>query len=374
MKYFQVTLLLILGIVFTSCSKDKPIAEETIEEIEEFVANPNAEIAYFPPIDSDTWETVPLPQLEWNEDKADDLFGYLEEKDTKGFMILYKGRIVSEKYFNGHSKSDLWFWNSAAKSLTGAVVGIAKDEGLLDLNDKTSDHLGSNWSTLAADKQDLITVKHHLSMNTGLDAKISQPAAWTCTLPTCLEYKTDAGDSWAYHQGAFSLLFDIVSEATSMEFSDYSKTKMENKIGMQGSWEKLGFLSRYQSDTRSMARFGLLMMNSGVWNAEVILSEDYFNAMINTSQNSNLSFGYLWWLNGKENYMGTNSQEVFTGSLIPNAPTDMYSALGANDQKIYVIPSKNLVIVRTGDSAGAAQLGPSSFDNELWEKINEVLN
>jgi CubicO group peptidase (beta-lactamase class C family) len=123
-----------------------------------------------------------------------------------------------------------------------------------------------------------------------------------------------------------------------------------------------------------MARFGLLMMNQGVWGEETILSKNYFDEMTNSSQDINLSYGYLWWLNGKANFMGTASQEVFTGNLIPNAPTDMYAALGANNQKIYVVPSKNLVIIRTGDSAGATQLGPSSFDNELWEKINAVIN
>jgi len=95
-------------------------------------------------------------------------------------------------------------------------------------------------------------------------------------------------------------------------------------------------LNRYQSDARSMARFGLLMMNKGVWNDETLLSIDYFNEMINTSQSINPSYGYLWWLNGKDSYIGTSSQEVFTGNLIPNAPSDMYSALGANDQKIYL--------------------------------------
>jgi hypothetical protein len=66
-------------------------------------------------------------------------------------------------------------------------------------------------------------------------------------------------------------------------------------------------------------------------------------------------------------------QLVFSGSLMPNAPADMYAALGKNDQKIYVVPSQNIVVIRMGDSAGNVQLAVSSFDNELWGKLKTVI-
>ena len=48
-------------------------------------------------------------------------------------------------------------------------------------------------------------------------------------------------------------------------------------------------------------------------------------------------------------------------------------ALGKNDQKIYVIPSKNMVIIRMGESANNKNFALSNFDNELWEKLNSVI-
>ena len=375
MKPTSYILYTFFSLLIFSCSTDAP--NDIIEQIDpDITINPDAEIEelYFPLVSSTSWESASLEQLNWQEDKTEELYDYLEEKNSKGFIVLYNGRIIIEEYFNGHSQNDLWLWNSASKSFTGSIVGIAQGEGLLDIDDKTSDYLGDSWSSLTTEQQDLITVKNHLSMNTGLDDNIDQFAAWTCTRPNCLEYMTDAGDRWAYHQGAYSLLFDIVEEAVSMDFEAYGKTKIEDKIGMNGSWVQGTFLNRYQSDARSMARFGLLMMNKGVWNDETLLSIDYFDEMINTSQSINPSYGYLWWLNGKDSYIGTSSQEVFTGNLIPNAPSDMYSALGADDQKIYVVPSENLVIIRIGDSANETQLGPSSFDNELWGMINEVID
>lgn len=60
--------------------------------------------------------------------------------------------------------------------------------------------------------------------------------------------------------------------------------------------------------------------------------------------------------------------------MTPNAPDDMFAALGSQDQKIYVIPSMNLVVIRSGERAAESELGVSNFDNELWEKIKAVIN
>jgi hypothetical protein len=59
--------------------------------------------------------------------------------------------------------------------------------------------------------------------------------------------------------------------------------------------------------------------------------------------------------------------------LFPNAPADLYAALGKNDQKLYVVPSQKLVVVRMGESAGNVQLAASSFDNELWGKLKPII-
>mgnify|MGYP000172585592 FL=1 len=66
-------------------------------------------------------------------------------------------------------------------------------------------------------------------------------------------------------------------------------------------------------------------------------------------------------------------QNVFNGFLVPNAPSDMFAALGKNDQKVYVVPSKNIVVIRMGESAGNLQLAVSSFDNELWGKLKTII-
>jgi CubicO group peptidase (beta-lactamase class C family) len=141
---------------------------------------------------------------------------------------------------------------------------------------------------------------------------------------------------------------------------------------MDGAWFTSGNNIIYSSTTRSMARFGLLMYNGGKWENNVILNETYFNEATTTSQNINLSYGYLWWLNGKASYHLPQSQLTIPGSIIPNAANDMFMALGKNDQKIYVVPSKNMVVIRMGDAADNVNLALSDFDTVLWQKINAL--
>ena len=71
-----------------------------------------------------------------------------------------------------------------------------------------------------------------------------------------------------------------------------------------------------------------------------------------------------------------NEQTVYQDFLVPNAPADMYAAMGAKDQRIYVIPSKKMVVIRMGDASDPVNpnFAVSGFDNDLWGKINAVIN
>ena len=98
----------------------------------------------------------------------------------------------------------------------------------------------------------------------------------------------------------------------------------------------------------------------------------YYNEMINTSQNLNPSYGYLWWLNGKPSYLVPGLQIPFPGPLMPHAPLHMYSALGKNGQFINIVPSQNLVLVRMGDAPGVGEV-PFLFNDSIWERMQDVM-
>lgn len=329
------------------------------------------ETMYFPPNDgSTTWETKSIASLGWNQSQVQPLLDYLELKNTKSFIILVNGRIVMENYFNGHSATTPWYWASAGKTLTSTVTGIAQDEGLVNINNKVSDYLGTGWTSAPLAKENLITCKNLLSMNSGLDDSLGDDVS-----PANLQYVADAGNRWAYHN-VYVKLQDVIAQASGQTWPNYFNTKLRDRIGMTGgAWVNSGDgLSVYWSTARNMARFGLMSLNKGKWNGTTIVSETFFNQASTTSQNINEAYGYLWWLNGKSTYHLPTTQFEFNGTLIPNAPSDMFAALGKNDQKIYVIPSKKMVIIRMGDVANPSNptFALSGFDNELWGKINAL--
>lgn len=355
MNNFKFLLLLLLPII--GCDKND-------DEV-----NPNpSESMYFPVNTSSVWETKSIASLGWNQSAVQPLKDYLVEKHSKSFIILVNGRIVMEEYFNGHTSTETWQWNSAGKTLVSTTTGIAQQEGLLNINNKVSQYLGTGWTSESIEKENLITSKNLLSMTSGIND------ASDFVIPSNLTYLADANTRWSYHN-VFQKLMDVVASASNQNFETYFNAKLKSKIGMDGFWNNGIIYKIYHSNTRSMARFGLLTLNKGKWKDEQIINETFFNQSISTSQNINPSYGYLWWLNGKTSYMVPGEQTIFQGPLVPNAPSDMYSALGAEDQRIYVIPSKNMVVIRMGTASDPANpsFALSGFDNELWGKINAVI-
>jgi CubicO group peptidase (beta-lactamase class C family) len=290
---------------------------------------------YFPPVQGDTWQTVTPSSLGWNEAKIEELKTYLASVDSKAFLILKDGKIVVEHYMNGHSAEKNWYWASAGKSLTSTLVGIAAGEGKLDINSPSSLYLGKGWSSMTSAQEEKITVRHHITMTTGLD-----DSDFECTDPQCLKYLAEPGTRWSYHNAPYTLCDGIIEGATGKTLNAYFKDKIGEKTGMVGLFVKSGYNNVFYSNARTMARFGLLSLAKGNWdNKDIINNQSYISTMAQSSQSINPSYGYLWWLNGKEKFMLPSSQLKFNGSLIPNAPADMYSALGKNDQKIHVVPS-----------------------------------
>jgi len=356
--------LICLAVLLWTCSES---------DAEDHNTNPDPpeEALYFPPIGSSDWETTSIDDLGWNSNAVDPLLNFLEGTDTRTFIILHKGKIVIEHYINGATANTSLPWFSAGKTLTAFIAGVAQEEGYLQLGDSSSDYLGVGWSSLTESDESAITVYHHLSMTSGLDYTTNL----FCTDPECLQYLNPPGTYWYYHNAPYTLLQPLISSAIEDSFDTYFNSKLKNPIGMQGSWVSSGFNRFFFSNARSMARFGLLCLNEGVWDNNIILKDpEYFTEMVSSSQHANKAYGYLWWLNGKTSYRLPQSTTEFDGPLISNAPEDLIAGLGANDQKLYVVPSRELVIIRQGNSANASTLAVSNYDNELWAYISELIN
>lgn len=331
--------------------------------------NIKSQSLYFPPLLGNTWDSITPTSIGYCQPRIDSLYNYLQSKGTKSFMILKDGKRVLEKYFGTYTKDSLWYWASASKSLSGFITGLAQQKGYININNPVSQYIGTGWTSAPLAKENMITIKHLIQMNSGLDEQPPLPCDHLDSSKACLIYKADAGTRWAYHTGAYYKSHDVVATAVGQTYNAITNSWVKTKIGMGGAWVQ----NIYYGKARDMARFGLLALNKGIWQNDTIMKDSvYFKAMTNTSQPENLSYGYLWWLNGKTSSMAPFSQMVFPTQLFNNAPADMFCALGKNDQKIYVVPSKKLVVVRQGNDAGGFSYAASAFDDVLWDYINKL--
>ncbi len=329
-----------------------------------------AQPLYFPPISSTaTWETTDPATLEWCPERINNLYTFLEQENTKGFIILKDGKIVLEQYFGTFTSQSLWYWASAGKTITSFLVGKAQEENLLNINDRTSIYLGEGWTNCTLAQENNITIKNQLTMTSGLDDGVIDD---DCTEPICLEYTADAGTRWAYHNAPYTLLDDVLQSATAVNLNTFTQLKLKTPTGMTGGWTTIDYNNVYFSNVRSMARFGLLIQGNGDWNGTQLINSTYFNEMVNTSQNLNKSYGYLWWLNGKPNYMLPTTQLIFPGSYAVNAPSDMIAGLGRDGQIVSISQSSGLVFVRMGEAPSSTSSVPTLFCNQIWQKINEL--
>jgi len=365
MKFFWI---LLLGLLLIACETSKDEPTDASEETS----------LYFPPLNTEEWQRASPGDLGWNPSALDELLSFLEDNNTRAFIVLKDGKIVIENYFGNNilntsafDQNTRWYWASAGKTLTASLVGIAQTEGFLNLDDPSSDYLGNGWTSLPAEKEALIQIKNQLSMTTGLEYDVDD---LNCTLPSCLTYNTDASEQWYYHNAPYTLLEKVVENATGVDYNTYTDQKIESTLGMNGEWISQGFNQVYWSTARDMARFGLLMLNQGRWEDTDVLSDNsYYDLMLNSSQSLNPSYGYLWWLNGKESIIIPDLPNSFNSSLSENAPADLMAGMGKNGQFVEVIPSKNLVVIRMGE-APEASLVPLAFHDEMWGKINQVID
>lgn len=350
MKKMLLTPLLLL-FLFPTSSKSQPL--------------------YYPPNSpTATWETIDPSSLGWCQTTINNLYTFLEQENTKGFIVLKDGKIVLERYFGTFTNQSLWYWASAGKTITAFLVGKAQEENFLSINDNTSTYLGQGWTSCTLAQENNIKIRNQLTMTSGLNDGVVDNH---CTLSSCLEYLAAPGTRWAYHNAPYTLLEGVLQNATGQPINTYTQLKLKTPTGMTGSWVTVDYDNVYFSTVRSMARFGLLIQGNGSWNGTQLINSTYFNEMVNTSQNINKSYGYLWWLNGKQSYMLPTTQFVFSGSYAPNAPTDMISGLGKDGQIVSISQSRGLVFIRMGEapSSGSSDI-TTLFCDQIWQKINNL--
>lgn len=322
-----------------------------------------ADKTYFPPANGGgAWATVDPAATGWDEKALSDVTDWVGQTNGTSFMVLLDGRILVEAYW-GASASTLRDIASAQKSIVSLLTGIAMADGSFKDADTVSSLVPPGWTNDTPANESAITVRQLLTMTSGLDDTLKRVAA--------------PGSTWRYNTNAYHCLEGVLEARTGKSLQDFTRSALLDRVGAGASqWttrplQKDGKgqpIHALEMTARDMARVGLLVQADGAWDGTVIVPPGYLAGALETSQPHNLSYGLLWWLNGKASYLLPAGQSG-TGPLMPSAPPDLVAALGAADQKIYVAWSRKLVVVRQGRAAAQGAQALSDFDDQLWKRL-----
>ena len=374
-----IAVVALLGSVAVACSSGSSDAGGGAEKGAGAGSSTSSTAAAAP--DAEGGDDARVPGEEWVVEEPADVgmdaatmegardYAFAEERNTQGVVVVRDGAIVSEWYADG-ADADSWTasW-SVAKSFASAVTGIAVADGsIASIEDPAADYL-EGW---AGTDKDPITVEDILHMQSGLQwdedytpssAKSSDVVQMGLSTDE-LAYAMDRpvaeppGTAWVYSSGDAMILGGVVEAATGERMRDYAAEHLFEPIGMeQADWwvdaedQTLGYCC-LDSTARGFARFGLLYLHEGKWGGEQIVPADWVEASIEdvNAGTDDPGYGYMWWLL----------------SDVEGVPDDAFAAQGHDGQFIYVIPSLDLVVVRTGTYV--KDPGPAVAEPNLFAK------
>jgi CubicO group peptidase (beta-lactamase class C family) len=266
---------------------------------------------------------------------------------TRSLLVIYKDKIIAEKYDEGFNKDSKILGWSMTKSILATIFGILDKQGKIDLNET---HLFPEWEN---DERKNITLNSLLQMSSGLEWNEDYNHISDVTRMLFLEkdmtltqlnkeLKYPIGSHWNYSSGTTNLLARYLKGKFPdyQSYLDFPVKELFDKLGMGTALIETDLAGNYVyssygwATTRHWGKLGLLYLHKGNWNGEQILKESWVKFVSTPCKDSQGQYGAHFWLN--------------VGGLLPDVPRDMFSMQGHEDQKVYIIPSKDMVIVRTG--------------------------
>lgn len=309
----------------------------------------------------------------WNPAALADLLDYLQAQRSTGVLIVQDRRVVAQKnwplppdaarfrasFVHGVSADGALIEDvaSAQKSFVAVLAAIAIERGKLDVERPVAAYLGAGWSKASPEQEAPIRVRHLLEMNSGLSERFTFEAA--------------PGATFVYNTPAYALMKSVLAAAAGQTLETISRDWLTTPLGMADTrWAlRPAALADVSNPTglattpRDLALLGQLVLDGGLtMQGKRVVSAKGLAALF-TPTATNPAYGRLWWLNGSAWAMKPMRLQI-EGPLIPSAPWDLVAALGASDRKLYVVPSRRLVIVRMGQAAPDHQ-----FDAEIWRRV-----
>jgi CubicO group peptidase (beta-lactamase class C family) len=280
-----------------------------------------------------------------------------QPRRTRGALVVYRGRIVAERYAPGFDKSMSHLSNSVAKSFTSALIGILVGEGKLKVEDPAPI---DEWHG-PGDPRGAITLDNLLRMSSGLEfeenyTKIKSDTTFQFIGGDLAGYsaakplEVPPGTRWQYSTGTSNILGRIVRQAAGSTLSEsfaFPRRALFDKLGMRDTVIEVDAAGDFVggsfvfASVRDYARFGLLYLRDGVWNGERILPEGWVAYTRTPTPNGpeDRGYGIQFWLN-----TGTNPAV----QRYPSLPPDTFAMNGHQGQHVFMVPSRDVVVVRVG--------------------------
>lgn len=272
-------------------------------------------------------------------------------KSTRSVLVIHKDQLIAEKYAEGFDKNTQFLGWSMAKSLLATTIGVLESQRNFDIHKPIIAYLElPEWEK---DDRSKITTHHLLKMISGLEWEEDYTKISDVTKMLFLERDMTksqavkdlafaAGSNFNYSSGTTNLISGVLRSQfkTQQEYLDFPYTELIDKIGMNSMLFETDMEGNYVGSSyawataRDWGKLGLLYLHNGNWNGTQIFSESWAKYTATPTKASSNEYGAQFWTN--------------TDGYLPDAPRDMYYADGYHGQRIFIIPSKELVIVRTG--------------------------
>lgn len=358
-------LVLSLSLIFAGCSGENE-QSATSADHEETQALTTTQSA----------ETTQAEEVKWQWEKdlpenqgfdggvLDSLYSQFNSFDLLSCVIVKNEKIIDEFYKDGYDEQSRFILNSASKSVTSALVGIAIDKGYIDNVDVRISQYFPDEDFFEDERAQRITIRHLLEHTSGMgstdtdlwyDWRASDNwLAYIFDLPM----EAEPGTQFNYSTGNTHLLSAIVQQATGMTLYEFGKAYLFDPVGMDSvacPTNAQGICdggNGFEMTVYDMLKFGQLYLNEGVWEGEQIISQVWIEQSTSVQYDrpsGSADYGYQWWVRT----FGNNGYDAFF-------------AQGHAGQYIFVVPEVELVIAVTSDYTGSTGI--------YWQIANEIVN
>ena len=317
-----------------------------------------------------------------------DLLDWMSSRNAASARVYRHGCLIGVSRPDAVAQDLPRSWNSASKAVNAIIVGRAVQLGFLSLSDPVS-----RWFPEADVAHGKILLGQIITQTSGLRVSLSGDT-WTnsstdsvrIALHQAVEH--EPGTRYSYQQHGLNLLLACVQRAVGRDVQDFAQQELFGKLGIErDEWfwvrDRAGWTEGWYGlvmSPRLMPRLAQLMLHDGVWNGERLLSHEFVRAAGSPTP-TNGGYGYLMWTNRGDSYVTTEfpGRHLVQRPLIPSAPRDLYEFAGLGGQNLYIIPSLDMVIERSGENPSRdnapdySRGGGGDYEWELFRMLNRAV-